>query len=330
MDVAESLPFWNDDDECGGLASLKCLSGGQQNSNFKVQTTSGAAFVCRVPGVDAQEHGQSHQTVFDNSVAAHAVLGVAPRPRWFDRTTGVMVTEFVHGETLTVAALADPAVMAAVVATLRRGHESTAGTAPALTASPASDFLFGYSLDLLAGWQEPEDIDLIRSLQRVLQSSLGTIEPLVSCHNDLCPANMLLTGGAELLAPLHRIQFIDWEWSGPGDRLADLATLCFFALSEEDDAGELAVLAAYRGVPVSACSAVDCARLRLWRTWFALRGALWARRKEMSPHFANGPTGPDDDYHAFAEWHIVKFLDLLRKKTVATHMDTLAKAVASL
>ena len=143
-----------------------------------------------------------------------------------------------------------------------------------------------------------------------------------------------------------RVYIIDWEWAGPGDRLCDLATFC--ALSEQDDAGELALLARYLGNEatsgaglersggwgagcspptssrVNTCavssqlmftrtltrgagvgrlfcrSAVDRARVRLWRTWFALRGALWARRKATSPHFG-APTGPDDDYHAFAE-----------------------------
>ena len=42
-----------------------------------------------------------------------------------------------------------------------------------------------------------------------------------------------------------RVYIIDWEWAGPGDRLCDLATFC--ALSEQDDAGELALLARYLG-----------------------------------------------------------------------------------
>ena len=90
------------------------------------------------------------------------------------------------------------------------------------------------------------------------------------------------------------------------------------------------MLAMYRGVTVSECSAVDRARLRLWRTWFALRGALWARRKAMSPHFASGPTGPDDDYHAFAEADIAEFFRLLREPSCAKHVAVLNEAVASL
>ena len=74
MDAVRALTIWA---ESGGLATVERLSGGQQNTNYKVVTTSGAAFVCRVPGVDAGEHGQSHRTVYGNSCAAHAILGVA-------------------------------------------------------------------------------------------------------------------------------------------------------------------------------------------------------------------------------------------------------------
>jgi aminoglycoside phosphotransferase (APT) family kinase protein len=341
VEVVKAVPFW---DSCGGVASIEKLCGGQQNANFKVVTTSAETFVCRVPGIDAAEHGQAHQTVFDNACAAHAVMGVAPQPRWFDAASGVMVTDFVDGQVLTMASLKEPAILEAVVATVRRGHKNStaAGTEEStdkctekvsvLAASQASDFLFGYSLDLLAGWHHrqgdegilaAEDLEAIRSLQQLLHTSLGKVEPLVNCHNDLCLENILLLRGDD--GP--RIRIIDWEWAGPGDPLCDLATFC--ALSKQDDAGEFAVLALYRGLQTTSesSSEVDSARLRLWRTWFALRGALWARKKAVSPHFANGRTGPDDDYHSFAEEGIAEFLRLFRGPSTAKQVEVLTKAV---
>ena len=40
-----------------------------------------------------------------------------------------------------------------------------------------------------------------------------------------------------------KIFIVDWEWSGPGDRLCDLATFC--ALSEQDCKGQKQILAKY-------------------------------------------------------------------------------------
>ena len=65
------------------------------------------------------------------------------------------MTEFVDGETLTVAALhARPTLLAEAIATIRRTHQSVGR----LTPSKASDVLFGYSLDLLAGWRSVEEV----------------------------------------------------------------------------------------------------------------------------------------------------------------------------
>merc|ERR1740121_1913580 len=135
----------------------------------------------------------------------------------------------------------------------------------------------------MKGWRPEADIEKAERLQRVLQKSLGRFDKLVNCHQDLTPANILVdTSGV--------VHIIDYEWSGQGDRLCDLSTFC--ALSEQDDAGETAVLAEYLGVSLQDTPPLAKTRVRLWRTWFMLRSALWGRRKELSPYFTV-PTGPD-------------------------------------
>ena len=111
------------------------------------------------------------------------------------------------------------------------------------------------------------------------------------CHNDLDPANIIVVDGRDAggcgsssgsgsssseMSP--RAYLIDYEWSGLGDRVCDLATFCL--LAGLDAAGEDRVLRAYfgdRGV-----SPLHRARLRLWRLWFAVRGALWSAVKGAS------------------------------------------------
>ena len=55
------------------------------------------------------------------------------------------------------------------------------------------------------------------------------MSPLIALSGaaqDLTPANFIAEQGDG-----GKVWLIDWEWAGPGDRLADLATFC--ALSEQ-------------------------------------------------------------------------------------------------
>ena len=61
-------------------------------------------YVARLPSGDAADHGQEHATVHCNAVAA-ARSGVAPAAVHFDPGTGIILTRFVDGVTLTPAAV---------------------------------------------------------------------------------------------------------------------------------------------------------------------------------------------------------------------------------
>ena len=74
---------------------------------------------------------------------------------------------------------------------------------------------------------------------------------------------------------------VDWEWSGPGDRLCDLATFC--DLCHFDDEAERRALSEYFGEETLLASrGLLAARLKLWRLWFVVRGSLWAAVKAVS------------------------------------------------
>lgn len=72
------------------------LAGGLQNTNYKVTTASGDAFVVRIPATDAAQHGQDQGVVYANASAA-AAAGLGPAPVAFDKATGIIVTQFITG-----------------------------------------------------------------------------------------------------------------------------------------------------------------------------------------------------------------------------------------
>ena len=81
-------------------------------------------------------------------------------------------------------------------------------------------------------------------------------------HNDLLPANFLRDGD--------RMQLIDWEYAGMGDRWFDLGN---FAVNNElEDDQEAQLLEAYFGEPADARR---LATLKLFRFMSDFREAMW-------------------------------------------------------
>ena len=313
----KSLPYFTKSDD--KVIAIEKLSGGQQNTNYKVTTNNGKMFVCRIPGIDANEHGQTHQIVYHNSLAAHRELGVNPKPCYFDESLGVIVTEYIEGVTLSVSILKEQQLLLDQVISVIRSYHNETSNASSFLPSKACDFLFGYDIALLEGWCSKEEFDKTKQLQLLLKWSLGEFDALVSCHNDLTPANVIKASNGKIF-------IIDWEWSGPGDRIGDLATFC--ALSEQDSDGEVVLLAKYLGVDEP--SDLQRARLHLWRIWFTLRGGLWALCKAKSIHFFNRDAAEiteDDDYEKFCDFDIKTFIKSLNKPVTDHNMYILRQAL---
>ena len=299
--------------------TIKKLSGGQQNTNYKVTTNNGKMLVCRVPGIDANEHGQTHQIVYHNSLVAHSELCVNPKPCYFDESLGVMITEYIEGVTLSVSMLKEKQLLLDQLISVIRSYHNETGNSSSFLPSKASDCLFGYDIALLEGWCSKKEIDKTKQLQYLLKCSLGVFDSLVSCHNDLTPANVIEASDGKIF-------IVDWEWSGPGDRIGDLATFC--ALSEQDSDGEGLILAKYLNNDEP--SDLDRARLHLWRIWFTLRGGLWALCKAKNIHFANRDESEiteDDDYEKFTDNDIKSFITMIDKPITDYYMNTLKEAL---
>ncbi len=290
---------------------IERLTGGLQNANFKVTTADGGCLVVRIPAPDAAAHGQDQHTVHANAVATAAV-GIAPRPVGFDAASGIIVTEWVEGTTLSPAAVkADPELLAQFVGAVRKLHLA----AVPLTSSRASDVISGYPIEAMAallpsGVVPPRAVEL----QALLRRCLGAFEPVVGCHNDLTPANCMVrqADGAVLL--------VDWEWSGPFDVMHDIAKLVL--LSELNDAeGEARVLRLYYGA--EAVTPLHHARIRLWLLHTVSREALWCHAA------ASNPADDDFDYAGEAKRFAREFADRLATEETALLMAEVEAALAA-
>ena len=102
-------------------------------------------------------------------------------------------------------------------------------------------------------------------------------------HNDLLPANFLRDGD--------RMQLIDWEYAGMGDRWFDLGN---FAVNNElDDDQEAQLLEAYFGEPPDEQRR---ATLKLFRFMSDFREAMWGVVQA-------GVSELDFDFREYAQKH---------------------------
>ena len=95
---------------------------GLTNRNYKI-TTPGGNYVLRLPGAGTENYIDRAAEAHDAALAAGA--GLTPEILYADPATGLMLTRFVDGaETLTAAAMHDPATLRDAAQILRRLHDS--------------------------------------------------------------------------------------------------------------------------------------------------------------------------------------------------------------
>jgi hypothetical protein len=330
------------------LLNVAALQGGQQNQNFLVTASTSIndlddvqKYVVRLPGVDAAEHGQTQQIVFTNSVAAHEILKVAPKSCSFDPPTGIIVTKYLeNAENLSLKMLSeDPAIMEEVVRTIRTFHDLS--DAKTFVSSKASDVIGGYSLvNFAVGlWEEGggeggsgDNGILVKAtqLQTLLKNTISLFDPLVACHNDLCMGNFLIQKNQQeneensSCSSNISVKIIDWEWAGPGDRFCDVGIFCSFCSLTEQE--EYTVLYKYLNREPTE---LELARTGLWKCWFALRGAMWARQKATSSHFHHEQIEMNDDnnYNLFANNDYEHFKEMLNSERTEKYISVVQNAL---
>ena len=127
----------------------------------------------------------------------------------------MLVTRFIEGRTLGPAAIRDPAMLPRLAALLGRLHEGWD-----LVTGEVLYFCVFQTVRTYArtarrlGAGLPADIERILEDITVLSRRIAPFR-VVLCHNDMMPGNWIDQG--------ERLWLIDWEYSGAGHPLFDLA-----------------------------------------------------------------------------------------------------------
>ena len=257
------------------------LEGGITNRNFRVNF-GGTDYVVRLPGKRTELLGIDRQAECIANKAA-AELGIAPKVAALLEEPSCLVTVFVSGREMKAEELRERETIAEVAHDLRRLHDSG-------TDLPSEFDSFRlveqYAETGRANGSEPPEgydaaLEAAHAIERAVRDQPGH-EP-VPAHNDLLPANFLRDGD--------RMQLIDWEYAGMGDRWFDLGN---FAVNNElDDEQEAQLLEAYFGEPPDDRRR---ATLKLFRFMSDFREAMWGVVQ-------TGLSELDFDFREYAQKH---------------------------
>jgi thiamine kinase-like enzyme len=251
------------------------LSGGITNHNFKVEV-EGRAYVLRMGGAQTDLLGIDRRVEREASRRA-AEVGVGPVVEQFVEPEGWLVTRFIEGKTIPVAAMRRPENVRRVAGALRRFHQ-----APAIPGRfDAHEVVEAYRREAAErGVQIPGAYARAHEVSERIRAERGP-QRLVPCHNDLLNANFLDDG---------EIRIVDWEYAGMGDRFFDLAN---FSVNHEfsiDD--DRALASAYFGEAKEA-AVRDIQRMKFMSDF---REAMWGVLQ-------SGISELDFDFNAYAEKH---------------------------
>jgi thiamine kinase-like enzyme len=241
--------------------SVVQLEGGITNRNFRVNF-GGTDYVVRLPGKRTGILGIDRTAECIANKAA-AQLDMAPGVAAMFEEPSCLVTLFIDGREMTVDELREPEVLAEVASDLRKFHDS--GT-ELPTGFDSFRLVEEYAESGRAnGSEPPEGYDAALAVAHRIEKAVrnqSDHQP-VPAHNDLLTANFLRDGG-------NRIQLIDWEYAGMGDRWFDLGN---FAVNNElGDEQEEQLLEAYFGEPPDERRK---ATLKLFRFMSDFREAMW-------------------------------------------------------
>ena len=209
---------------------------------------------------------------------------------------GLLVSRFIPGRTLDPPGVRAPGFSTRLARCLRRLHDGRdALTGEMLYFSPfqANRTYVQTSLRLRATL--PPDIDVMLEQTRLLSRRLSSFHPAL-CHNDMLPANVLDDG--------LRLWIVDWEYSGIGHPLFDLAGVSANCAFSDDQ--DVEFLSAYRGE----FRPRDLDDLRILKVASLLREALWSVVQTKASNL-------DFNYCDYAVCNFALFREAMRDLTIS-------------
>jgi thiamine kinase-like enzyme len=244
--------------ELRGAQSVSELAGGLTNVNYKVEA-DGQAYVVRVSSKDAGLLAIDRENEHQNSVAA-AEAGVGAGVVAYLPERGVLVLEFIEGQTQTAEDLRRGDRLDWVAAACRRLHGARRFR---------DDFnMFQIQQRYLRlvqerGFRLPESyLELEPQVRRIEEAMAVRDEGTVPCNNDLLAENFIDVGDG--------FRLIDYEYSGNNDACFELGNVWSESNLSLEQLDEL--VSHYYGRPL----ANKVARARLWGLMSKYGWTLWA------------------------------------------------------
>ncbi len=239
---------------------LELLGGALTNVCYKV-TTGGASYVLRLAGKGTSDYIDRVAEKHNARVAADA--GVNVEVLYFDVRDGTMVTRFVEGISMNWGRgfSRDPGSPIRAALALKRVHRLSKEFVSRFDVFAEID----YYADLLREQRmsPPRDYyELGRKARAVRRALEASPVPLVPCHNDPWPGNLLDAGG--------HIYLIDWEYSGMNDPMWDLGDLSVEAGFEPEQ--DRTMMEAYWG---GTASPAFYSRMEIYKAMSDLHWSLW-------------------------------------------------------
>jgi thiamine kinase-like enzyme len=244
--------------ELSGATSVSELAGGLTNMNYKVETDEGA-YVVRVSAKDAGLLAIDRENEYANTVAA-AEAGVGAAVIAYLPERGVLVLEFIEGQTQTAEDLRRGDRLDWVAAACRRLHGARRFR---------DDFnMFQIQKRYLGlvqerGFQLPDGyLGFEPAVRRIEEAMAVRDEGTVPCNNDLLAENFIDVGDG--------FRLIDYEYSGNNDACFELGNVWSESNLELAQLDEL--VAHYYGRELRN----KVARARLWGLMSKYGWTLWA------------------------------------------------------
>ena len=244
------VPVWAE-----SQIDLRLLEGGITNRNY-VATIDGSKFVLRIPGERTDLLGIDRRSEAEVLLRA-GTLGIGPEVVVELPGVGTQILKFVEGRHLVGDEFVErlPEVVDTIASLHRSGDSSATFAIHRVVERHASDAeVLGVALPY-------EYSRLHRESLRIEGVFSLAPNPLVLCHNDLLPGNLLFDD--------ERVWLLDYEYAGMNTAYFDLANLSInFGLSAQ---AEEQLLQLYFGEVTS----LERARLSLMKVMSEFREGMW-------------------------------------------------------
>jgi thiamine kinase-like enzyme len=202
--VIDKIDEWK-----GKSLDVEELTAGITNKNYKV-TIEGKSYVVRIPGAGTDLFIQ-RDIELHNTLEASRV-GVGARVFKYFKESCIVISEFIHGEVMSVQRFQDPSRILRAVRAIFQVNNEAEFTSEFIMFDKFRDYHFlvqEHSMKL------PDQFnDAVKIVRKVEKRFKVNMPALLSCHNDLLAENFIDMGD--------KMRIIDWELSGRNEPCFEL------------------------------------------------------------------------------------------------------------